>query len=95
MSPEIPWHISRFHPQYKQSDRDWTPADTIFGAVETGRKAGLKYIYPGNLPAGDLEHTGCPSCGERVIERSGFTSRNVGLAGKKCKACGEDLNFVI
>ncbi len=95
VSPHIPWHISRFHPQYKQADTDWTPADTIFGAVEIGRQAGLKYIYPGNLPAGDLEHTCCPSCGARVIERSGFASRNVGLDGTKCAACGEDLNFIV
>ena len=95
VSPDIPWHISRFHPQYKQADRQWTPADTIIGAVEIGRAAGLKYIYPGNLPAGDLEHTYCPSCGGKVIERSGFASRNVGLDGRKCRACGEELNFVI
>jgi pyruvate formate lyase activating enzyme len=95
VSADIPWHISRFHPQYKQTGKDWTPPDTIFGAVEIGRRAGLNYIYPGNLPAGDLEHTCCPSCGERVVERSGFSSRNVGLDGKKCSACGEDLNFVV
>ena len=95
VSPEIPWHISRFHPQYMQADKDWTPADTIFHAVEIGKQAGLKYIYPGNLPAGDLEHTSCPSCGARVIERSGFASRNVGLKGRQCRACGEELNFVV
>ena len=95
VSADIPWHISRFHPQYKQTGKDWTPADTIFSAVEMGRQAGLKYIYPGNLPAGELEHTSCPSCGERVVERSGFASRNVGLAGNRCRACGEELNFVV
>ena len=42
---------------------------------------GLRYIYPGNLPAGDLENTYCPSCGEKVVERSGFSSRKVGLGG--------------
>jgi pyruvate formate lyase activating enzyme len=95
ISPDIPWHVSRFHPQYKQTNKKWTPADTIMAAVETGRKAGLRYIYPGNLPAGDLENTYCPSCGEKVVERSGFSSRKVGLGGTKCKACGADLNFVI
>jgi pyruvate formate lyase activating enzyme len=95
VSPDIPWHISRFHPQYKQTGKEWTPAETIMGAVHIGKGAGLKYIYPGNLPAGDLEHTYCPACGERAVERSGFASRNVGLDGNKCRACGEDLNFVI
>ena len=95
ISPDIPWHISRFHPQYKQTGKAWTPAGTIMGAVEIGKRAGLRYIYPGNLPAGDLEHTYCPKCGHKVVERAGFASRNVGLDGRKCSACGEDLNFVI
>ena len=95
VSADIPWHISRFHPQYKQTGKAWTAADTIFGAVEIGRRAGLRYIYPGNLPAGDLEHTRCPSCGRTVMERHGFSSRNVGLEGTKCAACGEELNFVV
>jgi len=95
VSRDIPWHISRFHPQYKQTAKDWTPAETIFNAVEIGKRAGLKYIYPGNLPAGDLEHTYCPSCGARLVERSGFSSRNKGLDGDKCSACGEKLNFIV
>jgi len=95
VSPDIPWHISRFHPQYKQTGKEWTPVGTIMGAVEIGKRAGLKYIYPGNLPAGDLEHTYCPGCGQKAVERAGFASRNVGMDGRKCSACGEDLNFVI
>jgi pyruvate formate lyase activating enzyme len=95
VSPDIPWHISRFHPQYRQTGKTWTPPDTIFGAVEIGKHAGLKYIYPGNLPAGDLENSYCPACGEKVVERSGFAARAVGLAGSKCRACGEDLNFIV
>jgi pyruvate formate lyase activating enzyme len=95
LSPDIPWHVSRFHPQYKQSDKKSTPAETILRAVEAGKSAGLKYIYPGNLAAGDLENTYCPACGAKVIGRSGFSSRNEGLAGTKCKKCGAGLNFVV
>ena len=94
VSPEIPWHVSRFHLQYKQSDRSWTPAETIFGALELGKQSGLKYVYAGNLPAGKYEHTYCPKCGGLVIERSGFSARVVGLAGARCKACGEPLNII-
>jgi pyruvate formate lyase activating enzyme len=95
VSPEIPWHVSRFHPQYKQSGKAWTPADTIFEALKIGKEAGLKYVYAGNIPAGAYEHTHCPGCGETVIERSGFSSRKTGLSGNKCANCGEPLNLVI
>jgi pyruvate formate lyase activating enzyme len=95
VSPEIPWHVSRFHPQYKTSDKDWTPSDTIFGALEIGKQSGLKYVYAGNLPAGKYEHTYCPKCGATVIERSGFSSRAKALSGTKCSNCGQGLNIVV
>jgi pyruvate formate lyase activating enzyme len=93
VSPEIPWHVSRFHPQYKQGEKEWTSSDTIFKALETGKKSGLKYVYAGNLPAGKYEHTYCPHCGALVIERSGFSSRSPGLSGSTCTNCGEKLNI--
>lgn len=95
LSPDVPWHVSRFHPQYKQTDREWTPSDTIFRTLEIGKKAGLKYVYAGNLPAGDYENTYCPTCGHMVIERSGFSSRKTGLSGNRCANCDEQLNLVV
>ena len=95
VSPEIPWHVSRFHPQYKQADREWTPSATIFAALEIGKAAGLKYLYAGNLPAGKYENTYCPNCNELVIERSGFSSRSTGLEGDRCRSCGTELNIVL
>jgi pyruvate formate lyase activating enzyme len=94
LSPEIPWHVSRFHPQYKQVDKQWTPADTIFKALEIGKSSGLRYVYAGNLPSGDYENTHCPECGSDVIERSGFSARRTGLAGNKCAACGCRLHII-
>jgi pyruvate formate lyase activating enzyme len=93
ISSEIPWHVSRFHPQYRQADKEWTPAETIFEALEIGKEAGLKYVYAGNLPAGRYENTYCPKCGGLVIERSGFSSRMVGLSGKRCVHCDNELNI--
>jgi pyruvate formate lyase activating enzyme len=95
VSSEIPWHVSRFHPQYKQTDKEWTPSETIFGALEIGKAAGLKYLYAGNLPAGRYENTYCPHCGEVVIERSGFSSRVTGLDANRCCNCGTELALVI
>jgi pyruvate formate lyase activating enzyme len=94
VSPDIPWHVSRFHPDYKRLEEEYTPADTIFDAAEIGRASGLKYVYAGNLPAGKYEHTSCPGCGATVIERAGFSSKNTGLDGKKCRRCGKGLNIV-
>jgi pyruvate formate lyase activating enzyme len=95
VSPEIPWHVSRFHPQYKQTDKDWTPSGTIFEALEAGKSSGLKYVYAGNLPADKYEHTYCPYCGALVIERSGFSSRSLGLSADKCSSCGKALNVIV
>jgi pyruvate formate lyase activating enzyme len=91
VSRDIPWHVSRFHPQYKQTDKDWTPAETVFGALEMGKEAGLNYLYAGNLSGGKYEHTYCPECGATLIERSGFSSRPVGLEGSRCANCHRDL----
>jgi pyruvate formate lyase activating enzyme len=95
ISPEIPWHVSRYHPDYRYRGKDWTPPDTIFQAAEIGKAAGLKYVYAGNLPAGKYENTCCPACGATVIERSGFCSRKSGLAGTRCSACGAPLRIVV
>jgi pyruvate formate lyase activating enzyme len=94
ISPDIPWHVSRFHPDYKRLDEEYTPAETIFDAAEIGRASGLKYVYAGNLPAGKYENTSCPGCGATVIEREGFSSKNTGLDGRKCRRCGKGLNIV-
>jgi pyruvate formate lyase activating enzyme len=94
VSPDIPWHVSRFHPQYRQTDKEWTPSDTIFEALEIGKAAGIKYLYAGNLPAGRYENTYCPDCGELVIERTGFSARPKRLTGDMCSGCGTHLNIV-
>ena len=95
VSPDIPWHVSRFHPDYKLQDADATPPETIFDAAEIGKASGLRFVYAGNLPAGKYEHTYCPGCGALVLERSGFASRNAGLDGRKCRKCGRSLNVIV
>ncbi len=91
VSPDIPWHVTAFHPDYKMMDRDGTPARTLLGAAEAGRAAGLRYVYAGNLPGrvGPFENTYCPSCQALLIERVGYTIRTdlVTPAGGACPAC--------
>src|SRR5438309_1569209 len=53
VSPDIPWHVTAFHPDYKMSDRDGTPARTLIRAAEIGLAAGLRFVYAGNLPGRD------------------------------------------
>jgi pyruvate formate lyase activating enzyme len=72
ISPDIPWHVTAFYPDYKmQSARPTSDLD-LKGAAEIGRKAGLRYVYGGNLPgqAGTLENTYCPGCRELLIRRA-------------------------
>ena len=75
IDPLIPWHVTAFHPDYKMTDgyRRTSNAD-LLKAVEIARSAGLKYIYPGNLPGqvGDYENTRCHHCGALLVSRHGF-----------------------
>jgi pyruvate formate lyase activating enzyme len=91
---ETPWHVSRFHPDYKMSDRGPTPATTLHRAYELGRKAGLRYVYIGNLPGAGLEDTSCPGCGQTVIGRWGFQVRQWNIQAGNCAFCGTVIDGV-
>jgi pyruvate formate lyase activating enzyme len=91
VSPDIPWHVTAFHPDYQMTDPPATPASTLHAGAEIGRAAGLRYVYAGNLPGrvGDLEDTRCPACGTAVVRRAGFTVLDVGLTPEgTCPSCG-------
>ena len=88
-----PWHVTRSFPRYKVRQSIPTPIETIDKAYNIGRKAGLKFIYAGNIPGHESEHTVCYSCGNTVVRRTGYRTVVVGLDGTKCKYCGADLNF--
>ena len=74
VSPDIPWHVTAFHADYKMTDRHDTTADLLLRAATIGRENGLRFVYAGNQPGqvGDLEHSCCPTCDTRVIERYGY-----------------------
>jgi pyruvate formate lyase activating enzyme len=88
-----PWHITRFYPQYQALHLPATPIATLEHALEIGKKAGLKFIYIGNVPGHDGENTKCYNCGKLIIQRQGYSTRITGLEGSHCKYCGADLNF--
>ncbi len=74
ISPDIPWHVTAFHQDYKMRDRDNTSVKHLLRAAEIGVAAGLNYVYAGNLPGrvGPFEHTYCPACKTALIERVGY-----------------------
>jgi len=90
ISPDIPWHVTAFHKDYKMTEPDNTPARTLLRASEIGREAGLRYVYAGNIPGhvGEYESTFCPNCNKKIVERMGFTITNYHLtADGKCPHC--------
>ena len=70
--PDVPWHISRFYPQYRMDDAVPTPIKTLERAYEIGKQAGLRYVYLGNVPTSEKESTFCKNCGRLLIKRVGY-----------------------
>jgi pyruvate formate lyase activating enzyme len=91
---ETPWHVSRFHPDYKMYDRNATPLSTLQLAYDLGKEAGLRYVYVGNLPGARLEDTYCPNCGEAVLQRRGFQLAKTALDDGHCANCGATIDGV-
>jgi pyruvate formate lyase activating enzyme len=91
VSPDIPWHVTAFHPDYKMTDCDGASSELIMHAAELGRESGLRYVYTGNLPGmtGDGENTYCHGCRALLIKRCGFRVLEDRLSsnGGKCPAC--------
>ena len=91
---ETPWHISRFHPQFKMQNLPVTPLSSLHRAVKIGKQAGLKYVYSGNVPGDEGENTYCFNCGNLLIERYGYKINSINLKGNKCPKCGTELEGV-
>ncbi len=93
VDPDIPWHVTAFHPDYKMMDRRRTPVETLLEAHDIGKAAGLRYVYHGNIPAvaGKRESTQCHSCGRLLISRSGFLVRENHMRGAHCPDCGQRI----
>src|SRR6267143_1528124 len=91
VSSDIPWHVTAFHKDYKMTDPENTNAETLMRAAEIGKRAGLRYVYAGNLPGmvGDWENTRCPNCRELLIERYGYLIGGYHLTPQGCcPSCG-------
>lgn len=90
----MPWHVTQFYPTHKLLDQPRTPVSTLRKAREIGLKAGLKYVYEGNVPGEGGENTYCPSCKAAVIERFGFTLTEVRMQNALCPTCGTRIDGI-
>jgi pyruvate formate lyase activating enzyme len=90
VSPDIPWHVTAFHQDYRMTENANTTAEQLIRVCEIGRAAGLRYIYAGNLPGrvGRWENTYCPSCDELLVDRYGYLIKQMKVTHDgKCPSC--------
>jgi pyruvate formate lyase activating enzyme len=94
ISPNIPWHVTAFHKDYKMEDPDNTRPEDLLRAAQIGKNAGLNYIYAGNLPGsvGEQENTHCHHCGTTVIRRYGYLIEQYRLTAEgSCPSCSTPI----
>ncbi len=90
----IPWHVSTFYPAFKLSDVPSTPVESLRKARDIGTKAGLRYVYEGNIPGEGGENTYCYNCGKLLIKRYGFQIMEKKLVDGKCPSCKTQIGGV-
>jgi pyruvate formate lyase activating enzyme len=91
VSPDLPWHVTAFHADYKMTDPANTSPDMLLEAASIGRASGLRHVYAGNLPGqvGDLEDTHCATCREPLVRRYGYYIRDYRIREDGgCPRCG-------
>jgi pyruvate formate lyase activating enzyme len=94
VSPDIPWHVTAFHKDYRMNDPENTTPEMLVQAAEIGIGNGLRYVYAGNLPGrvGDLEHTRCHHCRAPLVERYGYFIQSYRLTpAGTCPDCGTSI----
>lgn len=94
LGPETPWHVTRFIPHYELRSLYATPLSTLEKAYDIGRRAGLRYVYIGNIPGHRYENTYCYNCNDLLIERFGFSIERYLLEANKCPRCGAEQYIV-
>ncbi|WP_145306254.1 AmmeMemoRadiSam system radical SAM enzyme [Gimesia fumaroli] len=88
---EVPLHFSAFHPDFRMLDRGATPPETLIRAREIALKAGLKYVYTGNVNDAARQSTYCPGCQQTLIERNWYQLGKYALNQNQCRYCGTQI----
>jgi len=91
LDDNLPWHVSRFFPQYQLRHIPPTAQDAIYKFLQLGAEMGLKYLYGGNLIADRWNDTHCPHCKKKLIKRLGYQTEILALQSGKCQFCGQDI----
>jgi pyruvate formate lyase activating enzyme len=92
LGPDVPLHFTAFHPDWKMTDVPATPASTLTRARAIALRAGLRYVYTGNVHDAEGGTTLCPSCGEAVIVRDWYRIDRYRLSEEgACLSCGAQL----
>ena len=94
VGPEIPWHVTAFHPDYTMLDKPRTPVETLRQAREIGLEEGLRYVYSGNVPGDEGENTYCWNCHRMIIRRWGFQVLEKRIERGYCTFCGASIDGV-
>jgi len=94
VGPEIPWHVTAFHPDYTMLDKPRTSVETLRRAREIGLEEGLRYVYSGNVPGDEGENTYCWNCHRMIIRRWGFQVLEKRIEGGHCTFCGASIDGV-
>jgi len=88
---DVPWHVSRFYPNYEMRGVSATSPATLERAYDIGKAAGLRYIYVGNLPGARAESTFCYDCGTMLIERVGYRIVRNEIKNQRCPRCRAEI----
>lgn len=91
VDPDMPWHVTAFHPDYEMLDRPRTSQLALARAYEIGSEAGLHYVYVGNVMDADRESTHCPQCGHKLIQRHWYRVRELWPERGVCPQCSHTI----
>jgi pyruvate formate lyase activating enzyme len=93
VSPDVPWHVTAFHQDYKMTDPENTDVKTLLRAAEIGAAEGLRFVYAGNLPGrlAHWENTYCPGCRALLVERVGFRVLQNRIPEGRCPDCAREI----
>ena len=89
LGPDVPWHFSAFHPDWKMNEIPATPASTLRRARDIARGSGVRHAYVGNVHDEEADSTYCHDCGKRLIGRDWYELTEWNLAADgTCPDCG-------
>ena len=94
LGPDVPLHFSPFYPLYKLKSLPPTPVATLEKARTTALQEGLHFVYIGNVPGHSGEHTNCPRCSTRLIQRRGYRVEVLHLKEGRCDHCGKPISGI-